>query len=60
MGLVTLDPDVGESDGARWFMTVDETVPYTSAVDRLIPVGTVLPGVIISGEYARDRADVRA
>jgi Ethylbenzene dehydrogenase/Prokaryotic cytochrome b561 len=60
MGQVTLDPDVGESDGARWFMTAEETVPYTSEVDRLIPVGTVLPGVIISGEYAGDRADVRA
>ena len=59
MGQVTLDPDVGESDGARWFMTAEETVPYTSEVDRLIPVGTVLPGVIISGEYAGDRADVR-
>ena len=50
MGQVTLDPDVGESDGARWFMTAEETVPYTREVDRLIPVGTVLPGVIISGE----------
>jgi Ethylbenzene dehydrogenase len=59
MGQVTLDPDVGEGDGARWFMTSDETVPYTSEVDRLIPVGTVLPGVIITGEYAGDRADVR-
>jgi len=59
MGQVSLDPDVGESDGARWFMTADETVPYTAEVDRLIPVGTVLPGVIISGEYAGDRADVR-
>jgi cytochrome b subunit of formate dehydrogenase len=59
MGQVSLDPDVGESDGARWFMTADETVPYTREVDRLIPVGTVLPGVIISGEFAGDRADVR-
>ena len=59
MGQVNLDPDVGESDGARWFMTADETVPYTSEVDRLIPVGTVLPGVIMSGEYSGDRADVR-
>ncbi len=59
MGQVMLDPDVGESDGARWFMTADETVPYTSEVDRLIPVGTVLPGVVVSGDYAGDRADVR-
>ncbi|MBV8924892.1 MAG: cytochrome b/b6 domain-containing protein [Bradyrhizobium sp.] len=59
MGQLSLDPDVGEGDGARWFMTEAETVPYTAEVDRLIPVGTVLPGVIISGEFTGDRADVR-
>ncbi|HZR90210.1 MAG TPA: ethylbenzene dehydrogenase-related protein [Bradyrhizobium sp.] len=59
MGLINLDPDVGESDGARWFMTEAETVPYTPELDRQIPVGTVVPGVIVSGDYAGDRADVR-
>jgi hypothetical protein len=60
MGQITLDPNVGESDGARWFMTEAETVPYTEEVDRLIPAGTVLPGIIVSGEFAGDRADVRS
>jgi len=59
MGLINLDPDVGESDGARWFMMEADTVPYTPELDRLIPVGTVVPGVIISGDYTGDRADVR-
>ncbi|WP_024514708.1 ethylbenzene dehydrogenase-related protein [Bradyrhizobium sp. Tv2a-2] len=59
MGLINLDPDVGESDGARWFMTEAETVPYTPELDRAIPVGTVVPGVIVSGEYSGDRADIR-
>jgi ethylbenzene dehydrogenase/cytochrome b561-like protein len=60
MGQITLGPDIGESDGARWFMTEDETTPYTEEVDRLIPVGIVLPGIIVSGEFAGDRADVRS
>jgi ethylbenzene dehydrogenase/cytochrome b561-like protein len=60
MGQITLDPNVGESDGARWFMTEAETAPYTEEVDRLIPPGTILPGVIVSGEFAGDRADVRS
>ena len=60
MGQITLDPNVGESDGARWFMTEAETVPYAEEVDRLIPAGTVLPGIIVSGEFAGDRADVRS
>jgi Ethylbenzene dehydrogenase/Prokaryotic cytochrome b561 len=59
MGQITLDPNVGESDGARWFMTEAESVPYSVEQDRLIPVGTVLPGVIIAGEFSGDRADVR-
>jgi len=59
MGHITLDPNVGESDGARWFMTEAESDPYTPERDRQIPVGTVLPGVIIAGEFTGDRADVR-
>jgi hypothetical protein len=34
-------------------------VPYASELDRLIPKGTVLPGVILAGEFSGDRADVR-
>jgi hypothetical protein len=59
MGTIDLDPEVGENDGARWFMTEAESVPYTKELDRQIPVGTVVPGVIISGEFSGDRADVR-
>jgi Ethylbenzene dehydrogenase/Prokaryotic cytochrome b561 len=59
MGQITLDPNVGESDGARWFMTEAESVPYAVELDLQIPVGTVLPGVIISGEFSGDRADLR-
>jgi hypothetical protein len=59
MGQISLDPHVGESNGSRWFMTEAESVPYTSQLDRLIPVGTVLPGVILAGEFSGDRADVR-
>jgi hypothetical protein len=59
MGQLSLDANVGESDGARWFMTEAETLPYVQEVDRLIPVGTVIPGVIISGDFSGDRADVR-
>jgi hypothetical protein len=59
MGQLSLDPNVGESDSARWFMTEAESVPYAREIDRLIPVGTVIPGVIISGDFTGDRADVR-
>jgi cytochrome b subunit of formate dehydrogenase len=59
MGQVTRDGDVGESDGARWFMTQAESAPFTPDLDRMVPVGTVVPGVIIAGDFSGDRADVR-
>ncbi len=59
MGEISLDPNLGESDGARWFMTESESVPYAVELDRAIPQGTVLPGVILAGEFTGDRADVR-
>jgi hypothetical protein len=59
MGAISLDPNAGESDASRWFMTEAESVPYTAELDRTIPVGTVLPGIIVTGEFSGDRADVR-
>jgi hypothetical protein len=59
MKLIDLDPNHGESDGARWFMTEAESTPYSTEQDRRIPVGTVIPGVILSGDFSGDRADVR-
>jgi hypothetical protein len=59
LGLIDLDPDHGEGEGARWYMTEVESVPYSPELDRLIPEGTIIPGVILSGKYSGDRADVR-
>ncbi len=59
MGDVDLDPNHGDEQGTRWFMTEAETVPYSAEDDARIPVGTIIPGVIIAGEFSGDRADVR-
>lgn len=58
LGQFDLDPDHGESEHARWYMTDEDSVPYASELDRFIPEGAVIPGVIISGEYSGDRAAV--
>jgi len=60
MGDIDLDPNHGESDGARWYMTEQESAPYSTDADALIPIGTVIPGVILNGEFSGDRADVRS
>jgi len=59
MGDIDLDPSHGESEGARWFMTESESMPYSAEADARIPKGTVIPGVILSGEFSGDRADIR-
>jgi hypothetical protein len=58
-GNVDIDPNHGEKDGSRWYMTEEESIPYSAAADASIPTGTVIPGVIIAGEFSGDRADVR-
>jgi ethylbenzene dehydrogenase len=59
MGEIDIDPNHGESDGARWFMTEAESVPYSPEQDARVPVGTVIPGVVVAGDFSGDRADVR-
>ncbi len=59
MGQLDLDPDHSDGEQTRWFMTEAELVPYSPYADSRIPVGTVIPGVIVNGEFSGDRADIR-
>ena len=59
LGRIDLDPNHGDGEGARWYMNEEESVPYSADRDQQIPEGAVIPGVVISGKYAGDRADVR-
>jgi cytochrome b subunit of formate dehydrogenase len=59
MGKIDLSPEAMNDDGSRWWMLEAETVPYSQEADAAIPVGAVMPGVLIMGEYKGDRADLR-
>jgi len=59
MGPIDLDPDHSDSQQTRWFMTEAESTPYSPYADSRIPVGTVIPGAIVTGAFSGDRADVR-
>jgi hypothetical protein len=54
------DPDASVDDGSHWWMTEDESIPYSAADDAKIPVGTIIPGVLHIGKYSGDRSDVSA
>jgi hypothetical protein len=59
LGQIDLDPDHGDGAGTRWSMSEAESVPYSAELDARIPSGAVIPGVILSGTFSGDRADVR-
>ena len=58
LGKYDLDPNSNDDENGRWYMFEQESEPYTPEADAQIPVGTVLPGVIISGDNDGERADV--
>lgn len=58
LGKFDLNPNSSDPEGARWWMTESETVPYSAEHDATIPAGTVIPGVLIVGNYEGDRADI--
>jgi Ethylbenzene dehydrogenase/Prokaryotic cytochrome b561 len=59
MGAVDLDPETSEAAGARWWLTANDSVPFSAELDQRIPAGTVIPGIVIAGDYTGDRADIR-
>ncbi|XYD08013.1 ethylbenzene dehydrogenase-related protein [Methylobacterium sp. NMS12] len=61
LGTVDLAFDASTSPGSAWWMVEKtETVPYSAAADAEIPVGTVMPGVLMTDGYTGDRAGISA
>ncbi len=58
MGTIDLSTEAIEDEGSQWWMFENESVPYSPEKDAEIPVGTVIPGVLIQGEYSGSRADL--
>ena len=59
MGRWDPNPDASVDDGSQWWMFEKDTVPYSKEEDAKIPVGTIIPGVLIIGDYSGDRSDVK-
>ncbi|WP_088342744.1 MULTISPECIES: ethylbenzene dehydrogenase-related protein [Rhodomicrobium] len=55
-----LDPNIGDRETTRWWLAADDSVPYSREHDARIPIGTVIPGLLLtSGAFAGDRAHIR-
>lgn len=50
---INMDAELGEPEGARWWLEESETEPYSEQADQTIPVGTILPGIISRNIAAR-------
>lgn len=51
-------PDGSNDDQSIWWLTEQNSVPYSKQLDDTIPVGTVLPSVMHLKPYEGDRAHV--
>nr|WP_319385214.1 ethylbenzene dehydrogenase-related protein [uncultured Roseibium sp.] len=58
MGHLDLSIEATDDEGSQWWMFDAESVPYSEEIDADIPIGTVIPGVLITGEYLGSRADL--
>jgi cytochrome b subunit of formate dehydrogenase len=54
-----LAPDQGDSEKSVWWLAVEDSIPYSREYDARIPVGTVIPGVLIAGTFSGDRGHIR-
>ena len=59
MGTWRPGADESVDDGSKWWMFLDETVPYSKEEDAKIPVGTIIPAVLITGKHEGDRYQVK-
>jgi cytochrome b subunit of formate dehydrogenase len=59
MGSWNPEPGGSVDDGSKWWMFLDETVPYSKEEDAKIPVDTIIPAVLITGKHEGDRYDVK-
>jgi cytochrome b subunit of formate dehydrogenase len=60
MGTWNPEPGGTVDDGSIWWMSLEETVPYSKEKDAEIPVGTIIPAVLITGKHEGDRYDTKA
>lgn len=50
LGRISDEASESESEHARWWISVSESIPYSLDLDATIPVGTIVPGVIMFDE----------
>lgn len=60
MGPIEMDPARSDPEGQAWWLFEADSQPWTAEADAAIPVGTVMPAVLIAGPYDGSRGEIRA
>jgi hypothetical protein len=58
IGRISDATNESESENARWWMTLSESIPYNPTDDANLSVGTVIPGIIVPDIFASGPDDV--
>jgi Ethylbenzene dehydrogenase/Prokaryotic cytochrome b561 len=56
----TFSPDPNVSDMGQYSMARADVQPYSAQADAAIPVGTVIPSIVVDTPFTGDRGDVSA
>jgi hypothetical protein len=49
---LSLDADNSDAESSRFWLSPDESLPYSEVIDRAVPTGTVIPSILFSPELA--------
>src|SRR5262249_61203263 len=58
MGRMSDATNESESENARWWMTAAESTPFNADTDAAIPIGTVIPGVIMLEKRDKENNEI--
>jgi len=58
IGRISDATNESESENARWWMSLAESTPFSAEGDAAIPIGTVIPGIILLENEEKDANDV--
>jgi hypothetical protein len=59
MGRISDATNESESETARWWMTASESVDYSSVADAALPLGSIIPGIVVPDKFEAKPDDVR-
>ena len=60
LGTVDTSAEVSEAEDAKWWLSIEDSIPYSVEADTRLMEGTIIPNLIRVCEPSGGRADVKA